>query len=370
MRVAVVGAGVIGVAIADALAQRGAEAIVLDSRPPGLGASRASAGILAPYTEASPDSPLLPLGARSLALFDAFVQGAEARSGRVVDYARSGTLQVALSSDEAAHLADGAAWLASAHIEARWIEARDVASIEAAVTTTARGALLIEPHGFVGVRSLVLALVQSARLAGVVFHSDVDVISIAARAGGVSITCRDRTVDADAAVLAAGSWAGRIRVANLPVMPVRPVRGQLLHLRWQGAGMPSRVVWGPGCYTVPWPDGSLLVGATVEDVGFDERVTTAGIASLASTVTALLPAAAAAEFIEARAGLRPATPDGLPIIGIHPAAPGVCFATGHYRNGILLAPLTADLVTRLLLDRDTDHALTALSPARIHKSTS
>ena len=369
MRVVVIGAGVIGVSIADALGQRGAEVVVLDSRPPGQGASRASAGILAPYTEASPDSPLLSLGARSLALFDAFVHGAGARSGRSVDYARSGTLQVALSSEAAAHLAEAATWLAHEHVEARLIEARDVAAIEPAVTSAAYGALLIEAHGFVGVRSLVLALVQSARLAGVAFHSDVDVVSIASRAGGVSIKCRERTVDGDAAVLAAGSWAGRIRVANLPVMPVRPVRGQLLHLRWQGAGMPSRVVWGPGCYTVPWPDGSLLVGATVEEVGFDERVTTAGVADLASTVTSLLPAAASAEFVEARAGLRPATPDGLPIVGTHPAAPGVCFATGHYRNGILLAPLTAELVTRLMLDRDADAALTAVSPVRINKSS-
>jgi glycine oxidase len=244
-----------------------------------------------------------------------------------------------------------------------------VRALEPAVVAGSHGALLIEPHGFVGVRSLLDALIQSARLAGAIFQTPVSVVSVASRSGGVSIKCHDRAFDADAVVVAGGSWTGRIRVANLPVIPVHPVRGQLLHLRWHGADIPSRVVWGPDCYAVPWPDGSLLIGATVEQVGFDERVTAEGVASLTAAATALLPGAAAAEFVAARAGLRPASPDGLPVIGIHPAAPGVCFASGHYRNGILLAPLTAVLVAGLVLDRVGDPALAPLSPDRFHKST-
>jgi len=132
------------------------------------------------------------------------------------------------------------------------------------------------------------------------------------------------------------------------------VRGQLLHLRWTAAARPARPVWGPGCYTVPWSDGTLLVGATVEEAGFDESTTVAGVQSLTSAVTAMLPGAATATLLDARAGLRPATADGLPIIGMSRSAPNVMFATGHFRNGILLAPLTAAMAEAALLNRRMD----------------
>ena len=129
-----------------------------------------------------------------------------------------------------------------------------------------------------------------------------------------------------------------------------------------------RPVWGPGCYTVPWSDGTVLVGATVEEAGFDESTTVAGVQSLTSAVAAMLPDAATATMIEARAGLRPATPDGLPIIGISDAAPNVMFATGHFRNGILLAPLTAAMVEAALVDGRMDAMMTETSPDRLVKA--
>ena len=129
--------------------------------------------------------------------------------------------------------------------------------------------------------------------------------------------------------------------------------------------MPARVAWSAGCYTVPWSDGTLLVGATVEDAGFDESTTTAGVESLARAGRTLLPAAATASIEGVRAGLRPATPDGLPMIGALPGLPHLIFATGHYRNGILLAPLTAHLIERLILDDDSDAMMEAVAPGRL-----
>jgi glycine/D-amino acid oxidase-like deaminating enzyme len=129
--------------------------------------------------------------------------------------------------------------------------------------------------------------------------------------------------------------------------------------------MPARVVWSSGCYTVPWSDGSLLVGATVEEVGFDESTTAAGVESLIRAVRTLLPAASLASVDDVRAGLRPGTPDGLPMIGALPGLPNLVFATGHYRNGILLAPLTAELVERLVLDDDADAMMGAVAPGRL-----
>lgn len=365
MRVLVAGAGIIGVAIADALARRGARVTVLEMRAPGEGACRASAGLLAPYTEAEAGAPLLALGTRSLSLFDAFVARAEAASGRSIDYARTGTLEVALDDDERSALQRAAGWLASEAVEHEWLDPRALHSFEPAVSRDARGALFVRAHGFVGVRSLVNALAQSARFHGATFEAPVEVVDVSITAGGVTARAAAREYDADRFVLAAGSWSGRLRIRGLSAVPVRPVRGQLLHLRWRGAPPPSRVVWSSGCYTVPWSDGSLLVGATVEDAGFDESTTTTGVESLARAVRTLLPAAAGASMEEARAGLRPATPDGLPMIGALPDLPTLVFATGHYRNGILLAPLTAHLVERFMLDDAADAMMDAVAPGRL-----
>ena len=364
MRVLVAGAGMIGVSIADALARRGARVTVLEMRAPGEGASRASAGLLAPYTEAEAGAPLLALGTRSLSLFDAFVARAADGSGRTVEYARTGTLEVALDDDERAALQRAAGWLASESVDHEWLDERALQSFEPAVSRAARGALFVPAHGFVGVRSLVHALAHSARFHGAAFEAPVELVDVSIAPDGVTARAGDREYEADYFVLAAGSWSSRIRIRGLSAVPVRPVRGQLLHLRWRGHRMPARVVWSSGCYTVPWSDGSLLVGATVEDAGFDESTTTAGVESLARAVSALLPAAAKASVEEARAGLRPATPDGLPMIGALPGLPNLIFATGHYRNGILLAPLTAQMVERLMLDGGADAMMGAVAPGR------
>ncbi|MGH9311685.1 MAG: FAD-dependent oxidoreductase, partial [Vicinamibacterales bacterium] len=141
------------------------------------------------------------------------------------------------------------------------------------------------------------------------------------------------------------------------------VRGQLLRLAWPRAPL-ARIVWGPRCYLVPRRDGTLLVGATVEEVGFDERATVAGVRDLMDAACEILPDAWRAGFKEARVGLRPATPDGLPVIGRSPGLDGVLYATGHYRNGVLLAPITAALVADLVLEGRTDPILDAFSPGR------
>lgn len=362
VRVVVIGAGVIGSAVADAMARRKADVTVLDMRGPGRGASQASAGILAPYTEAERDSPLLALGRRSLDMFDDFIDGVRDRSGRPVEYARSGTLEVALDESDRERLETAGQWLASAGVAAQWLDASAVRQFEPTVSDEALGGLFVERHGFLNVPALVDALVHSARFAGASFESMAEAAVVSPSKNGVEVRSGDRRWSADAAVLAAGTWSGRVKVDGARSVRVRPVRGQLLHLGWRDGQPPSRVVWGPGCYTVPWTDGTLLVGATVEEAGFDETSTVAGVRSLASSVERLLPRASNASLREIRVGLRPAMADGLPAVG--PLAEHVTAATGHYRNGILLTPLTADVVARLVLDRDSDPMLSATDPAR------
>lgn len=333
-------------------------------RLPGRGASNASAGMLAPYLEGHEDLQLLGLLTRSLALFDGYISGLKADTGLPVEYARSGTLEVALDEDHARRLEAAKHDLDEAGVEADLLDGRVLRECEPNLTDAARTGLLIRAHGLVGVQSLIAALVHRARFSGAIFESPVEVASVESAADVVKIAAGDRTYEADAAVLATGSWSKRVRVRHVAALPVRPVRGQLLHLRWSDQRRPQRIVWGPRCYTVPWTDGTLLVGATVEEVGFDEHATVEGVQSLTSAVAELLPAARAAEFESVRVGLRPALPDSLPAIGPITRAPRVIVATGHYRNGILLAPLTAELVSRYLLDGVKDEALQMTSPDR------
>ena len=336
-------------------------------RSPGRGASQASAGIIAPYTEAHGDPIMLELGVRSAALFDEFIARVAASSGRSIDYARTGTLEVAFDDDDAARLRGSYDALCAMNLDAEWIDRDAIAGVEPAVSDLASAGLLTPTHGWVGVASLISALTHSARLQGAVFESSTEGARIEPVKDRVNVRVGDSTRTFDAVVIAAGSWSTKVRIAGVAEVPVRPVRGQLLHLGVTGdAGRawPSRVIWGPRCYTVPWLDGSLLVGATVEDVGFDERSTADGVKGLLDAVTELLPGAAAASLDAVRVGLRPASPDGLPIIGPFARAPKVVMATGHYRNGVLLAPLTAEMVSRYLVAGETDTAIEKTTPER------
>ncbi len=162
-------------------------------------------------------------------------------------------------------------------------------------------------------------------------------------------------------VIAAGAWGNAIEGVRTP--PLRPVRGQLLHLGWRGHPL-STIIWGPDCYIVPRTDGTLLVGATVEEVGFDERTTAAGVRDLLDAACELLPDGKSATFLEARAGLRPATPDELPVLGSDPDTPGIIHASGHYRNGVLLAPITARVIANWVVEGKRDPVLEGFGPGR------
>jgi glycine/D-amino acid oxidase-like deaminating enzyme len=167
----------------------------------------------------------------------------------------------------------------------------------------------------------------------------------------------------EAVVVAAGSWTSQIRTPADPP-PVRPIRGQRITLRCPEPPI-SQIVWGPGCYLVPWRDGRVIVGATVEDVGFNDQPTTEGVRGLLGAASALVPALADAEFEGVRVGLRPLVAGELPVIGRSSTMPAMFYAVGHYRNGVLLAPLTAALVADQLLERRDGADLADVRPARL-----
>lgn len=355
----VVGAGIIGCAVGRELARRGARTAILESRRAGGGATQASAGVLAPYIEAPDGGPLHELTVRSLGLYDRFVSELEHDIESRLEYRRCGTLEVAADARSAARLEALAGWTRSAGVEARWLRGEDASRLEPALGAS-EGALLVPTHGYVCAAQLTAALLEAAARRGAEFFPGRAVEKIAYDGAGVRVTVGGETLQATTVVIAAGSWSGRIA----PDGPrVTPIRGQLLRLSWTGPPI-TRVLWGERCYVVPWEDKTLLVGATVEDVGFDERTTVEGVRGLLAASCSLLSGAGDATFIEARAGLRPATADGLPIIGRSPEHPALVYATGHYRNGILLAPLTALLVGDLVVDGRADSALGLTAPSR------
>lgn len=360
MEVLVVGAGVVGCAIAYELAARGATVRVLDGRGPGQGATRASAGMLAPYIEGHSEA-LLRLGICSFDQYDAFVARVAADARREIEYRRTGTLQVAYTDHEASQLAARQRALAGAGVAAALLGADEVRRDEPALAADVRAALVVPQHGYVRVGAFVEALVEAAASRGVRFR-ETRVERIGRVGDRAAVDTADGTTTADAVVLAAGSWSGGIPM-DVPAPPVRPIRGQLVQVRLPQPSL-SHVVWGPDCYLVPWQDGRVLIGATVEDVGFDERVTDDAVQGLLASGERLVPALGGAVFEDARAGLRPATADELPIIGASTTMRGVFYATGHYRNGVLLAPLTASLVADLVISGHERPELSLVRPDR------
>jgi len=358
VKITVVGAGIVGCAIAHELASRGARVDLIDPRGPGRGATRASAGILAPQIEGH-IPPLRRLAARSLAMYDDFVRRVERDAHRSIEYARSGTLQVALDDAEAVALSEDERALAAAGIECTLMDPDHARRLEPALSSRLKAALLVPSHGFVAALPLTEALAAAAQARGARL-STTSVLRIEGGPASVTVITGEETVESDAVVVASGSWQVPSRPSDAPA--VKPIRGQLVQLRCT-APAASRVIWGRACYVVPWSDGTVLVGATVEDVGFDERPTAEGVRGLLSGGMELLPPLEGAHFEEVRVGFRPKTADELPTIG-RSEMPRVFYALGHYRNGVLLAPLTAALMADLVLENTERDELALVRPGR------
>ena len=340
IRATVVGGGAIGLAVAWRLAQRGVACTVVDPNP-GAGASAVAAGMLAPVTEVHyGEEPLLGLNLESARRWPAFVDELEAASGTPVGYRREGTLVVAMHDDDRRALEALVRFQRQLDLPVERLSSAACRDLEPGLTPRARAGALVPGDRQVEPRALVAALLAACARAGVMRRPEA---ATSVEVGPTVRLASGEQLASDVVVVAAGA-----HTARLVELPVRPVKGQILRLRGDVARLLSRTVRGladgVAVYLVPRTDGQLVVGATVEERGFDDAVTAGAVHSLLTAATQLVPGVAELELAETRAGLRPGTPDNAPILGAIPDLDGVIAASGHFRNGILLTPITADVV--------------------------
>jgi glycine oxidase len=366
--VVVVGGGVIGLACAWRLAQGGARVSVVERGEPGSGATRVAAGMLAPVGELSFGEPeLLELTLAAARLYPEFVAELEAASGVGTGYERLGALHVALDRDEAAQLRRVHDLQRSLELEAEWLPPRRCRDLEPGLTPAFHGGVFAAGEAAVDPRALSRSLLGALRAEGAEVLTGTEVVDglyKGERLEGVKVRPSGAAGDgggelrAETVVLAAGAWSGAAEWLPEHVRPpVRPVKGQVLELRRRDGEPAARhILASERVYMVPRGDGRLVVGATVEEMGFDTAVTAGGVHELLREAYRMLPDVAEMELVDAIASLRPGTSTNLPLVGPG-AIEGLVLATGHYRNGILLAPLAAETVADLLA---ADRAVTGV----------
>jgi glycine oxidase len=369
--VLVIGGGIIGLVTAWRAAQRGLATAVVDPAPGG-GAAQVAAGMLAAVTELHyGEETLLALNLESARRYPGFAAELTELTGHDLGYRRCGTLAVALDADDRAHLRELHALQQRSGLASEWLSGRECRRLEPMLAPGVRGGLRVDGDHQIDPRRLAAALVAACERAGAVFHrawaGRLDVAGD--RAAGVT-TVDGTALRAGQVVLAAGSLSGRLPgVPDELLPPVRPVKGQVLRLTVPRRYAPflSRtvraVVRGSQVYLVPRENGELVVGATSEELGWDTTVTAGGVYELLRDAHELVPGITELPLTETRAGLRPGSPDNAPLLGPS-GLDGLLLATGHYRNGVLLTPVTGDVLAHALVTGELPEEARPFTPKR------
>jgi len=370
--IAIVGGGIIGLSLAYEAASAGLSVVVVERRRCGSGATPVAAGMLAPVSEAAPTLPgMVELGLDSCRLYPDFVARTEADSGMKCGYRTEGTLSIAVDRDQMEDLEHRAAALEELGLEAERLSAGDVLQLEPGLNARIVGGLHTKSDRQVDPRALSAALVAAAGARGVVFAEATELAGVArdprGAVCGVSLRRAEEpmgpaldTIETANLVLCAGAWT-RDLIPELHDLPLYPVKGQVLRLRGEVAL--SHVVASPDVYLVPRSDGELVVGASMEEQGFDDRPTAGVTMDLLGQAWRLLPSVYELEIAEINVGFRPTLPDHMPAIGPIDL-PGAFLATGHYRNGIMLAPATAKYLLETIETGEIPEAIADFCPAR------
>jgi glycine oxidase len=375
--VAIVGGGVIGLAVAWRAAARGLRVALLERGQPGGETSSVAAGMIAPISEASPSEPaLLALGRASAAAYPPFVEELQELTGIDPLYRRFGTVYAARDADEAEALERELEFRQGLGLAVARLRASEARALEPALAPTLRLALEIPDDHALDPRALCTALAAAARARGVTLRAGAEVGELAvspapggdARLAGVRLAGGE-LVGAGQVVVAAGPWsAGLTGLPDAARVPLRPVKGQILRLHDPtGPGLLRRVLRMQPGYLVPRGDGRYVLGATMEERGFDTTATAGAVFELLRDAIELVPGVAELVLDEVNVGIRPGTPDNAPLIGPG-ALPGLVWATGHHRHGILQAPATAELVAGLLAGEPLPELAAPFAPARFAPS--
>ncbi|MER6283916.1 glycine oxidase ThiO [Streptomyces sviceus] len=369
--VLVVGGGIIGLVTAWRAAQRGLTTAVVDPEPGG-GAAQVAAGMLAAVTELHyGEQTLLGLNLASAHRYPDFAAELTELTGHDLGYRRCGTLAVALDADDRAHLRELHALQRQSGLESEWLSGRECRRLEPMLAPGVRGGLRVDGDHQIDPRRLTRALLAACERAGVVFHRTwaQRLRVVGDRAAGVATTDGEE-LGADQVVLAAGSLSGRLEgVPQALLPPVRPVKGQVLRLTVPPRHAPfltrtvRAVVRGSHVYLVPRESGELVIGATSEELGWDTTVTAGGVYELLRDAHELVPGITELPLTETRAGLRPGSPDNAPLLGPTELT-GLVLATGHYRNGVLLTPITGDAMAHVLTTGELPDVARPFTPRR------
>jgi glycine oxidase len=370
--IAIIGAGICGLSIGWRLAAAGRRVTLFDRAKAGQGATWAAGGMLAPQVEAEPgEEVLLPLLLESRASWAAFARELEAATGLGVDHRTEGTLVVALDRDDEERLAFQHRYQREQGLAVEWLNGAEARRLEPHLSRRVIAALFSPLDHQVDNRKVATALKAAFLAAGGELREDCAVDAVLTRGERVrGVRTGEESVIADWVVLAAGAWSRNI--AGLPDSvrpPIRPLKGQMVALQMPAAAPLLRhVVWIPDGYLIPRYDGRLLIGGTVEEMGFDTQLTAGGLFEVLRGAWEALPAVYDLPVLETWAGLRPASRDDAPILG-PTAVEGLVMATGHHRNGILLAPITADAISRVILKGEVPPAIAPFSLDRFKPGT-
>ena len=352
--VLIIGGGIVGCACAYELAKRGASVALVEYGKTGMQATNAAAGMLAPLSEATPADQMLDAGLRALRAYPALVAELERACGFDLELRQDGILRVAYDEDDVTEMRERAAWQRDAGVDVQWIDAAACREVEPRISDRVLGGTLSAAEATVSNQLIALALGRAARAAGVDIREGAPVTRAKRSRGRItSLEAGGEGFAAATIVIAAGARSGQVGRKLGVALPVFPVRGQMIALGGMSCPI-GRPVWGPDGYLVPRANGLVFAGATVERVGFRRRTTNAGVRAMRAMSVELVPQLAAAKVQFAWAGLRPGTPDALPIVGPVPAT-NVVAATGHYRSGILLGPMTGAWIADGIMTGRWDH---------------
>lgn len=362
MKAVIAGGGVIGCAIAYYLTEAGADVVLIERGELAGEASGAAAGLLIPPDRAAAPGPFRDICLAGLALYHPVIDRLQNQSRIDVRRIDSGLLVVAQTPERAGILKAHASWQSKRGVPTEWVEGDELRRLEPALSPSVKGAALSTGDLNVDPGQVTRAFAFAAEAAGADLRTGTMLTgfhSHGSRVSGVTTNLGD--IEADCIILAAGPWTEVLAHRLGANVPTPPMRGQMIAYRSLEV---RHAIWGEDGYLVPKPGGLVYAGATVEDVGFRKRTTPRALAGLRRMATTLVPSLRRAEVVSEWAGLRPGSPDGLPIIGLLPGRENVYVATGHFRNGILLAPITGKLVSQLILEGHTEMPLSAFSPER------